>query len=212
MISYPTKLSEQVKFLKENRDFFLTFGPYTEPYEDKIVSKIVSEVKDPIDVGKLIHRYFKPVKVDADYIYTVKFMEDHNIVGACTEYALLTAAIFRKLGYPTAIIDMIPVTYVFQNPSGDRPFSSHSANLVYIDNKWWLYDSTNGVFTRFITLKLFLDGKMIVGFIHRDPADIGIKNRIDKYFILLKNLKDVLLIDIQMDLVNPRYYKLLQRL
>jgi len=45
-MNYPIKLSEQIKFLTENKDFFLTFGSYTEPYEGKIVDSIINELKE----------------------------------------------------------------------------------------------------------------------------------------------------------------------
>jgi len=206
-MKYPLKLSDQIKFLKENKDFFLTFGPYTEPYEDKLVAKIVEEVKSgevPLwGVANRIRKYFKKVQVEAAYIFSVKYMEDHHILGGCSESALLTSAVFRKLGYPTAILVTIVVDSVFLDPTKDRVIENHVLNLVYKNNAWWLYD-TNMVIktpTRFVFQRLFHTG-LLPAMIIRDPADVGIKSRADEYFYALHNLKDILLLDLQKDIVD----------
>jgi len=206
-MNYPMKLSEQIKFLKENKDFFLTFGPYTEPYEDKIVASIVKEIQEknvPIwEVGYLIRKHFKKIEVGPEYIFTVKDMEDNGIVGACTEHALLTAAIFRKLGYPTAVVHSIFIDTVFQHPTEYKMESGHAVNLVYYDGSWWLYDSISAIPypTKFI-FTTFLRRGLIPGIIIRDPADINIKDRYDTYYYVLYNVKDVLLLDLQEDIVD----------
>jgi len=108
--------------LKENPGFFKEFGRYTEPYEGKVVDSIISELKEkniPIwQVGHFIRKKFKLVKEDPLYIFSVKEMEDKNIIPtACTEHALLTAAIFRKLGFPTTIVYSISINSIFQHPT-----------------------------------------------------------------------------------------------
>jgi len=206
-MKYPIKLSEQIKFLKENRDFFLTFGPYTEPYEGKVVDSIINELKEkniPIwQVGQLIRKKLRQIKVGPEYIFTVKEMEDKGIVGACTEFALLTAAIFRKLGYPTAIAYSIDINSIFQHPTEYKMESGHAINLVYYDGSWWLHDSTGTIPfpTKFIFTQLLQKG-FIPGVIVRDLADVGIKDRFDEYYYVLYNVKDVLLLDIQRDIVD----------
>lgn len=200
--TYPKRLRDQIRFLKENKEFFLTFGPITEPYEDKIVAKIANELKERIwDVPLAIRKYFTHVKVDVRYYFSVKFMEDHKVHGGCSEIAFLTAAIYRKMGYPAAIVDTLGVDSVFQDPKENKPMVEHSVNLVYIDGKWWLIDATKAIFSRFITTTLLNKG-FIIGAIYRDPYDIGVRNRVEKYANLLYNLKDILLMDIQNDLLN----------
>ncbi len=207
-MSYPIKLSDQIKFLKENKDFFLTFGPYTEPYKDKLIAKVVNEIKEKdipalYTIKDVIKRNFKKVNIDPNYIFTVKFMEDHRVVGACTEHSLLTAAILRKLGYPTAIVYSINLDVIFQDPVEYKSEGGHATNLVYYDGSWWLLDSTGVISkpTRFIFTRLF-HAKFIPGIILRDPVDIGIKNRFDEFYYALYNLKDILLLDLQEDIVD----------
>jgi len=206
-MSYPIKLSDQIKFLTENKDFFLTFGPYTEPYEDKVVASIINELKEknvPIwHVSHFIRKRFKPIEVDPTYILTVKEMEDKGILGACTEHALLTAAIFRKLGYPTAIVYSININSVFQHPTEYKAEGGHAVNLVYYNGSWWLYDSTTDIPapTKFIFTQLLQKG-LIPGIIVRDLADVGIKSRYDEYYYVLYNVKDVLLLDVQTNIVD----------
>jgi len=206
-MSYPIKLSEQIKFLIENKDFFLTFGPYTVPYEDKVVASIINELKEknaPIwQVDHFIRKKLKPIKVDPTYIFTVREMEDKGIVGACTEYALLTAAIFRKLGFPTAIIIALDIYSIFQHPTEHRSDNTHVMNLVYFNGSWWLHDSTGTIHspTKFIFTQMIQKG-LIPGIIVRDLADIGIRDRYDEYYYVLYNIKDILLLDIQKDIVD----------
>jgi len=45
-MKYPFSLSEQISFLKENPEFFKGFGKYTEPYENKIITKIAEDYKE----------------------------------------------------------------------------------------------------------------------------------------------------------------------
>jgi len=207
-MSYPIRLSDQIRFLIENRDFFLTFGQYTEPYEDKIVASVINELKEknaPIwQVGHFIRKRFKLVKEDPLYIFSVKEMEDKGIAAtACTEFALLTAAILRKLGYPTAIVYSIDISSVFQHPTEYKAERGHAVNLVYFNGSWWLHDSTGTVPspTRFIFTQMIQKG-LIPGIIVRDLADVGIKDRYDEYYYVLYNIKDVLLLDIQRDIAD----------
>ena len=203
---YPKKLSEQIKYLKENKEYFLGFGKFTEPYEDKVVAQIAKEVSIH-SIWKEIHARFKPVKVDTNYYFSVKFMEDNLVVGGCSEYAFLTAAIFRKKGYPAAIIDFLGVESLYDSPSKDRPIMvEHSAVLVYIDGRWYLYDSTDGTFTRFIVPRMLKKG-FIPGNIYRDPIEVGIKNRKDKFLKLIDNLKDILLWDISLDILEQDFVR-----
>jgi len=154
-------------------------------------------------IWHLIRRYFKKIKVGPEYIFTVKEMEDNGIVGACTEHALLTATIFRRLGYPTAIVHSIYISSLFQHPTGYEAESGHAVNLVYYDGSWWLYDSASAIpySTKFI-FTTFLQKGLIPGIIIRDPADINIKNRYDTYYYVLYNVKDVLLLDLQEDIID----------
>jgi len=207
-MNYPIKLSEQIKFLTENKDFFLTFGPYTEPYEGKIVDSIVNELREkntPIwQVGHFIKKRLKPVKEDPNYILSVKEMEDRGVIAtACTEYALLTAAIFRKMGFPTAIVYSIDINSVFQHPTEQIGERGHAVNLVYVNGSWWLHDSTGTIPspTKFIFTQMLQKG-LIPGIIVRDLADIGIKDRFDEYYYVLHNVKDVLLLDLQRDIID----------
>jgi len=207
-MNYPIKLSEQIKFLIENKDFFLTFGPYTEPYEGKVVDSIINELKEKNvaiwQVGHFIRKRLKQVGVDPRYIFTVKEMEDKGIIPtACTEFALLTAAIFRKLGYPTAIAYSIDISSVFQHPTEYKSENGHMVNLVYFRGSWWLHDSTGTIPlpTKFIFTQLIQKG-LIPGIIVRDLADVGIKDRFDEYYYVLYNIKDVLLLDLQEDIAD----------
>ncbi|HIP66606.1 MAG TPA: hypothetical protein EYH09_00575 [Candidatus Nanopusillus sp.] len=77
-----------------------------------------------------------------------KFVEDNRVFGECSEYTFLTAAIFRKMSYPTVIVDSISVDSVFQDPKKERVLEEHPTNLIYINGKWWLYNSTNFIITR----------------------------------------------------------------
>jgi len=202
-------LSEQIKFLKENPEFFKGFGKYTEPYNGKLVDKIIEKVRsDKVPLWGLeneIRKYFRKVKVEVSYILPVKYMEDHQIVGGCTEFALLTAAILRKLGYPTAILYAVKVNNVFQDPIKGGGLEGHAVNLVYKDGSWWLLDSTSTIEspTKFIFTRLFYNG-YLPGLIMKDPADLGIKNRQDEYFYALYNLENVLLLALQEDIIDPK--------
>lgn len=214
MDKYPLEFKQQLKVLIDNPNFFKTYGYYTEPYPDKIVSKIAEEYKDkPFEIDKPIHEGFKKVDVDVRYLFTVKFMEDNRVVGGCSEVAFLTASIFRKMGYPAAIMDTLVVRSIFDDSEEEFPMEEHSVVLVNIDNKWWLYDATGVIKpTRFIISKIVKKG-MLPGAIYRDPADIKVFNRKDKYGNLLYNLKDILLLDLQKDIINPILYKrLIKRL
>jgi len=207
-MNYPIKLSDQIKFLKENKDFFLTFGPYTEPYEGKVVDSIINELKEKNvaiwQVGHFLRKRLKQVKEDPSYILSVKEMEDRGVIAtACTEFALLTAAIFRKMGFPTAIVYSIDINSVFQHPTEQIGERGHAVNLVYVNGLWWLHDSTGTIPypTKFIFTQLLQKG-FIPGIIFRDPADVGIKDRSDEYYYVLYNIKDVLLLDIQKDIAD----------
>ena len=143
---YPESFAEQYKFLLNNIDFFKTFGEYSEPYEDKIIAKAIEEYKDkPLREKlrapfKIISKYFRPLKnIPIDHIYSVKEMEDKNIRGSCSEHALLTAAILRKLDFSVALLGTIDIKNVFQ--PNENSISAHTVNLVYDGNKWWLVDS-----------------------------------------------------------------------
>jgi len=114
-----------------------------------LVAKIAKEHKDNIwKVAKGIRKYFKRVQVDVNYYFSVKFVEDNRVFGECSEYTFLTAAIFRKMSYPTVIVDSISVDSVFQDPKKERVLEEHPTNLIYINGKWWLYNSTNFIITR----------------------------------------------------------------
>lgn len=55
--------------------------------------------------------------------------------GSCEEYAIITAAIFRKLGYPTKLI----IGYV----SEEGELFGHSWNEIYLDKEWQAIDVLN---------------------------------------------------------------------
>ncbi|BFI73828.1 hypothetical protein YN1_8150 [Nanoarchaeota archaeon] len=202
---YPEDFIEQYKFLLNNIDFFKTFGEFSEPYEDKIIAKAIEEYKDkPLREKlrapfKIISNYFRPLNnVPVEHIYSVKEMEDKKIRGACSEFALLTAAILRKLDFPVALLGTIDIKNVFQ--PNESLMSDHVVNLVYDGNKWWLIDSTKKRITRFISLRIFED-KYIPALIFRDFADLNIRDRRTLYYKGLKNVKEYLLLDLQEDIL-----------
>jgi hypothetical protein len=208
---YPKSLKEQYEFLLDNLEFFKTFGKYTEPYEDKIVAKIVKKYKNksikeklkaPFEIKDMVNTILKKIdKIPLDKIYSVKEMEDKKIIGSCTEFALFTSAILRKLDFPTAMIYTVKISSVFQDPENTGIISGHTYNIVYDGTKWWAIDARAKILTRFLVSRVINSG-YIPGLIFRDLEDLNINNRRKLYLETVKNLREILLLDLQVDLLE----------
>jgi len=150
-----------------------------------------------------IPKYFKKREKMISKIPTVKEMENEGKALGSIEYSLLSVAILRKLGFPTAIVYSIFIDSIFQHPTEHKNEGGHAVNLVYYNGSWWLHDSTGTVSspTKFIFTQILQKG-LIPGIIVRDLADIGIKDRFDEYYYALYNVKDVLLLDLQEDITD----------
>jgi len=208
-MEYPFSLSEQIRFLKENPEFFKGFGKYTESYEDKIISKIVEDYKEKSLYEKLqspfeIPKYFKKREKMISKIPTVKEMENEGKALGTIEYSLLSVAILRKLGFPSAIVHSVNVNNLFQNY--DENTSDKSFVIVFDGSKWWAVDVMNNQLTRFLVLKNLKEGLM-VGLIYRDPEDLGFSSKDEIHRRAIENLRDILLLDIQVDVIKPEYIK-----
>jgi len=208
-MEYPLSLSEQIKFLKENLDFFKGFGKYTEPYENKVISKIVEDYKERSLYEKLqssfeIPKYFKEREKMIMKIPTVKEMEDEGKALGTIEYSLLSVAILRKLGFPSAIVYSVNVNSLFQNY--DEGPDGKSFVIAFDGSRWWAVDVVSRQLTRFLVSKNLKEG-FVVGLIYRDPEDLGFSSKGEIHRRAVENLRDVLLLDIQVDVIKPEYIK-----
>ena len=199
---------------------YLTFEEYTEPLDDGIVTKLAQQVSHPIDTFQMIKSNFRYVSTGASTIFTVKTMEKHKIVGGCSEHSLLTAAILRKAGIPTAILDAIHIPYLYDynilfekmRPYPTeydkyytiKPRSMHTVNLVYWKGKWYLLDTTSFIFTRYFSRTLYKQGYVPIA-VHRGYSDLGIKNKKAKFDYLFRKLKEIFPIEFEEDLLFPEY-------
>jgi len=209
-MKYPSSLSEQIKFLKENLEFFKGFGRHTEPYEDKIIDKIVENYKDKSLYEKLqapfeIPKHFKGREKMVMKIPTVKEMEDEGKALGTIEYSLLSVAILRKLRFPSAIVYSVNVNSLFQNY--DKGPDGKSFVIAFDGSRWWAVDVASKLLTRFLVSKNLKEG-FIVGLIYRDPEDLGLSSRDEVHRRAVENLRDILLLDIQVDVIRPEYIKI----
>ena len=200
---------EQKKLLKDP-DFFLTFEEFTEPIPNGIIEKEAKNIEHPHDAVSIITSNFRKQKVDASFIWTVKTMEKYKIAGGCSEYGLLAAALLRKAGIPTALIETIHIDWLYTFPHDKptdiypTPRSMHTLNLVYWKGKWFLFDVRAAIFTRQITLTLLKWGLFPL-IIHRGYSDIGVKNRKEKFKLLFRRVKQVLPLLLEEDLLFPKH-------
>ncbi|MEM0325067.1 MAG: hypothetical protein QXW13_00030 [Nanopusillaceae archaeon] len=205
---YPIHLSDQIKFLIENENFFKTFGKYTEPYPNKFVRWIADQYKDNLfEIHKEFYK-LPPAEKSSNYYYTVKFIEDNMVSGGCMTASLFAASVFRSAGYPAAILVGVAPESIFDSHLNfkDPILKMHAVCLAKVDNSWYIYDMTKGTSSRFIFLGMLSSG-FIPGLIIRDLEDLGISNKKQMFGLLMYNLKDVLLLDLQKDILFKKFYK-----
>ena len=199
-----------VKKLLEDPEYFLTFEEFTEPLPNGFVETSAKKIREPTDVFNIVPQ-LKKEQVSLRFIWNVKFMERNKVVGGCTEYALITAALLRKAGFPTAIMDALSIKDLYQSRESwtvYAPHAMHTVNLVFYKGSWWLLDSANYQFTKYITLPLLLKGYMPL-IIHRGYSDIGVVTRRDKFELLFSLAKKVFPFDLEREVLYPELLKYL---
>jgi len=131
-------------------------------------------------------------------------MEDEEKALGSIEYSLLSVAILRKLGFPSAIVHSVNVNSLFQNYDGGP--DGKSFVIVFDGGKWWAVDVVSKQLTRFLVLRNLKEG-FVVGLIYRDPEDLGFSSKSEIHRRAVENLRDILLLDIQVDVIKPEYIK-----
>jgi hypothetical protein len=190
------------KGLFKNADYsdpgvFLQNGKQTGATSDKF-KKLLSNINDKRDMTTLAEIYKQistiPNGDGEKFGCTVDEILNRNTLTGCTDYGLVFAALSRAKGIPTVFLQTARIDWIKdlrEQNSNKGMMRGHILVEVYINNSWYLIDSTSGkLYLNYDKNNFSLDDGYYVFAKSLEVFDMGTKDEMDNYQRMMDIFKD----------------------
>lgn len=166
--------------------------------KSKKFKDMLTKINDSKDLSTLAEIYKQTSSLPFDNKANPKFSDtvdgilERNTSSGCTDYGLVFAALSRAKGIPAVFIQTGRIDWIQEAVKGtDKLMIGHILVEVFVQNTWYLVDSTAGkLYLNYDRNNFNLDDGYVVFAKSLEVSDMGIKSEVDNTRIMHAQFKN----------------------